>query len=753
MVQTNQINIEFNYQEISNDFWIFKFETTNKSYKYSFIDDIKQKLKTVAVVYLQGKSFFALFSKADFDNDQKIDSELENIIRKGEEIKWRNIDNLNFEIGSSEAGSLDKRQLAQLLINTLSGIKEYNNITGRLYYVLSSESKKQPSGERIVWSGERIVWSYTTLEFTINYYDFPEKLCLLDNVKTFSNVLLNKHIDFIGKKLEDYPHFEINPTTRKMIRVPFGKTSKSTFINRKTRDDKKNDIEFLDFSNWTKFKTSKCGILYKFMKDVKGNLSKYFKKFEFVKLAENDNELEFSKNTTLEKDEKVKKFYETTPIIINIDAIKEDADKIKALKLAKSLKQFITDTEKDYGIPNENVRIDDGISKNALNFRIIHNKKYYDDKGDPKNDFKGQSKLIQHITLEDFADYKNISKNENEDFQYVIPTNKLGTSSPTLDNLFKELYIKNDIINGQITLTDWHHLDNYQFIIREQIEIDKDNKKDIFHSLEINTSGKLKFNTFRSERKPEFREYKQHFESYGKNYNQEIDGLVISKDSVNIIIRTELHTLPDFEKIGNDLRKKENDNSYPTSYVLQLIDGFCQINESLMQKKMKVKIDKDNSETFLTSTLVDKLKGSLSSFKAEITKDEFKQKLSDAKFSGSTRFRKEFSWYFEDMTKDILDTFFKDESIRKKILSSNIGISYRQGKSGNKNIAMYYVGKKTSSLQQKIDKATVLRKVIAIEGNLVFENLLHTMNVDFVRNGALTVIPYPFKYLREMIEI
>ena len=183
MVQTNQINIEFNYQEISNDFWIFKFETTNKSYKYSFIDDIKQKLKTVAVVYLQGKSFFALFSKADFDNNREIYSELEKIIGKNKEIKWKNIDNLNFEIKSQKAGSLDKRQLAQLLINTLSGIKEYNNITGRLYYIISSKSKKTPSGEKIVWS-------YTTLEFTINYYDFPEKLCLLDNVRTFSNVLL-----------------------------------------------------------------------------------------------------------------------------------------------------------------------------------------------------------------------------------------------------------------------------------------------------------------------------------------------------------------------------------------------------------------------------------------------------------------------------------------------------------------------------------------------------------------------------------
>lgn len=733
MVQTNQVNIKFNYQEIANDFWIFKFETTNKSYKYSFIDDIKQKLKTVAVVYLQGKSFFALFSKADFDNNQKIYSELENIIEKNKEIKWKNIDNINFEIRSFEAGSLDKRQLAQLLINTLSGIEEYNNITGRLYYVLNSKSKKQPSGEKIVWS-------YTTLEYTINYYDFPEKLCLLDNVKTFSNVLLSKHIDFTDKKLTDYPHYEVNPTTRKMIRVPFGKTSKETFINRTTRDNKKNDIDFLDFSNWTKFKNSKCGILYKFKKDVKQNLSKYFDKFEFIKLAENDNELKFSKNTTLEKDEKVKQFYTTRPIIINVDAIKKETDKIKALKLADSLKLFITDTKKDYKIPIANVNIG-SIANNAINFRIIHNKKYYDDKEDPKNDFLGQNKLIQHITLEDFADYENISDDEKENFEYVIPANKSGISSPTLDNLFKELYIKNDIINGQITLTKWK-LDNYQFIIREQIEIDKDNKRDIFHSLAINTSGELQFKTFRSPKQPEFSHYKQYFESYSKNYNQEIEGLIISRDSVNIIIRTELHTLPDFEKIGNDLRKKESENSYLTSYIVELINSFIDEHDKFKEK--------DEAK-------INKLRELLSGARSEITKEDINKTLKSAGFSavgtGQNNFLKQFTWYFEEMTEDVLGTYFKDESIRNDVLSSNIGISYRQGKSGSYKIAMYYVGKKTSSLKQKIDKATVLRKVVAIKGELVFDDLLQTMNVDFVRNGALTVKPYPFKYLREMIEI
>jgi len=35
---------------------------------------------------------------------------------------------------------------------------------------------------------------------------------------------------------------------------------------------------------------------------------------------------------------------------------------------------------------------------------------------------------------------------------------------------------------------------------------------------------------------------------------------------------------------------------------------------------------------------------------------------------------------------------------------------------------------------------------------LLFQQLLPLMNVTFVRNEQLTVIPFPFKYLREYID-
>lgn len=39
------------------------------------------------------------------------------------------------------------------------------------------------------------------------------------------------------------------------------------------------------------------------------------------------------------------------------------------------------------------------------------------------------------------------------------------------------------------------------------------------------------------------------------------------------------------------------------------------------------------------------------------------------------------------------------------------------------------------------------------ESKLFFDSLVPLMSVPFVRNNQLTVIPFPFKYLREYINI
>ncbi len=69
----------------------------------------------------------------------------------------------------------------------------------------------------------------------------------------------------------------------------------------------------------------------------------------------------------------------------------------------------------------------------------------------------------------------------------------------------------------------------------------------------------------------------------------------------------------------------------------------------------------------------------------------------------------------------------------------------------------YYVGG-INNVKQKIPRAIRLRKITPLTGDekIIFElidGLTDMMNVEFVRNGQYTVVPYPLKYIREFREL
>ncbi len=64
----------------------------------------------------------------------------------------------------------------------------------------------------------------------------------------------------------------------------------------------------------------------------------------------------------------------------------------------------------------------------------------------------------------------------------------------------------------------------------------------------------------------------------------------------------------------------------------------------------------------------------------------------------------------------------------------------------------YFVGVCGVGMRPKLQTAALIRSVSqAKDGRNEFSRLLPLMNVSFIRNGQLTVIPFPFKYLREYV--
>ena len=59
-------------------------------------------------------------------------------------------------------------------------------------------------------------------------------------------------------------------------------------------------------------------------------------------------------------------------------------------------------------------------------------------------------------------------------------------------------------------------------------------------------------------------------------------------------------------------------------------------------------------------------------------------------------------------------------------------------------------GSRRENIRSSFKDACHIRKIVAVNGSrLFFRELLPTMDVDFVRTGQSTVIPFPFKYLLE----
>jgi hypothetical protein len=61
----------------------------------------------------------------------------------------------------------------------------------------------------------------------------------------------------------------------------------------------------------------------------------------------------------------------------------------------------------------------------------------------------------------------------------------------------------------------------------------------------------------------------------------------------------------------------------------------------------------------------------------------------------------------------------------------------------------YFVGYSGKKLQCMMVHACRIQKITATSGKLNFIKYLPLLSVEFVRNGSYTVVPFPFKYLRE----
>lgn len=708
--KTNILKPCFSYEAIKKDFYIYCFKDNDakKIYKSTLLDTIKKDLDAQSIVYLQGKVFYVLFDKEIHSDEINLKNKFRKIRAENETISIEKVDNLHEFVEKLDGN----RYLIQLFLNYLAitNIKGnyLNNTTGALYYVIDKKGKQ-----------------FITLKIQVD-----KNLNLLLDVKTFTSVTERKYMKFEGKtKFEDLPQFKIIPSTRKMTRVPFSnKEDKNTFVIRQPFKTK-NTVEFINFSNYNSFEKSKCGVLYKLLDELDKRFNRYLK-LEF-KILEDANSLEYL-NDFSNTETRVKEFYFSKPIRI-VDAIAS----YESQQLVDNLSEFFTEK---YKIKNISVG---ELDKKSLNLIVIHNEETYKKKG--LEDAKKLTKNtyddfnIQHITLEGFHNKK---PKEN----YKIPTNKKGDKSPVLDNIFKELYIKQDIINSKISIIDWNY-GNWKFVVREKSHAD-DKKADnfIFYEVTVSDEGQLSFTQYDIQQK-KYIDYATIFKHYD-DANELIECLIVSNnDDINVVIDTGSFTIPEIKEIGDALKNAANDTIYTKPQIVTMFEEFLLQSPKYYQDEDSKKI-LERFKNYADKLIKDEINNIFKEyFKAKMISESPDEKPKVLRVN-NIPLKKDFNKFFLEKTGDILFNPSRSNNEKEKI-QSNFGIYYHDDEV--KNEVTYFAGDCTeiNPLQSKFSNSTHIRKVKSYSGKLFFKHLLPMLNVDFVKHKEYTVLPFPIKYLKE----
>ena len=686
---TNRINVTYNMENIDADFDIFRVEKANKDYyKYNILDSAVYEFKAAAVQWTFGATALVLFRKGEVTEQQFKES----IMKEYEDVKIQKID--LFDSEQCKCFQYQKRLLAQLLINSMRTPKHdafrYSNLTGKLFY-------------------HNPAWKYKDKYIRFLEITIDPGMYLNLNHETFRSV----ENESMGTHIIDSKTGEFR---KKLKSDTKGATYKKGSL--KHNHFRVDNFDMTDYAHFCK---SKMGVMEQFLKDVKENLSKYIS----IEFMEREDACEFD-ISNWEKvgisDFEYGDLLKTKGVVI-VDEIRTDKSKEIVKLLSMELLEY-------YGVE---ASIGD-LTFEAYNIRIIHEEDYYIDNElpDPHNNIKGY--IVQHMT------------EEAEHF-----TESSG-SSPAVRKIVQELIIKGDVKEKLISIYDWKRLDSgksWTFVIRESRKTEfGENTKHVnfanievknyfnYYRLKIDCDGKMDFDSFcdvdnvASEEREKICCAYDLIESKQFRVKNKINGLLYSDiDNIHAIIETREKTIPNITALMNMLRETDAKQKVQKDVLIQAINEFEHAYQDCCEN-------------------IQLWKSKLSEEEEMITKKELKKVLNMRTNAASlfNRFlhEKYGIWIYGEWRKEEFDAIYQIGNLL------NIKYEYNNNDYDDGHTFVYYVGAKSKRISYP--NACCMRKVVSLGDKLEYEELLPLMAVEFVRNNQYTVLPFPYKYLREYIK-
>jgi hypothetical protein len=384
----------------------------------------------------------------------------------------------------------------------------------------------------------------------------------------------------------------------------------------------------------------------------------------------------------------------------------ESSDGVKTLK--EALSQYITDCK----LITEGKRDKSG----SLNFRIIHSADYYENNSEEDEHLASSSNIHrQHITIETL---------ENDE----------AILDPVIKTIIKEQLIKKDIGERNLSLFDWSKLNARKTWTFATYDL----KEKYIVFMDIFPNGSFEFRKIDHESLICYGENQEYVdlltEAENNKYKTHLfpEGLVISEDGdKNLIYLTEEISLPDLVKIKEligEIDAKLPDGMHTGSDLASEVKK-CFAETSWAENEKISLFEEELSKIGYQELSKKDLKKILNSCLGKTSRA--------AIYLRNTLYEKH----------GVRLHFPKDKDSMNVLFDASLNIKYF---GENESEAYYFVGERRENVKFSIKNACHFRKIKAINGSrLIFKELLPTMDVDFVRTGQSTVLPFPFKYIRE----
>lgn len=207
-------------------------------------------------------------------------------------------------------------------------------------------------------------------------------------------------------------------------------------------------------------------------------------------------------------------------------------------------------------------------------------------------------------------------------------------------------------------------------------------------------------------------------------YGKTIEGLVYSDfDNIQAIMRTEQFIIPEVQKIQRTLQMLDPKSSFNKEELLNYFTGFKRAYPKYEKQIIEIEKGLIHEETVTMATL---------------------KKLLNTK-SDKGKF---FNIYLMKKCNKLLYAPIRGEELKEEYSVTDFkGIHYYENQ--DNGTITYYVGS-NQALNQTIARGVVIREISSLIDIVDCKEILKLTSVEFVRSGQFTVLPFLYKYLREL---